>query len=525
MNADTTFAREARPTPHPAGSAAAFPRHLVPSRSAAPRLRPSRGLIGMTADGMTRDPAAALRPSQVPVAGFPPGSSIQREQRASSGLQPGERAHMAGAAGGVLRIADRGTGRIVDGQARSDTQTRLGGDLAHARVVSPGYGQLVDGVSQPTDTAEVEATLAAERVMRSQSRDQGAAADPVTSDGPDHGLPSRVRAFMEPRFGMDFSHVRVHSDDSARRFSQSLHARAVTVSHRIYYGPGSAPAVDLITAHELAHVAQNEHRTGEHAATAQRAIELRPPGRGEFSAFDRRQELIDRLNAVSSSVEYRLDADGRTVLYTVIDNAGLTAFDRQVISFIDAGQVIPLRLITGQGRVQNQAGGFDPLLVDEFLSGYVDLEDLLAADDSSFKLLFSHFMTERLQVPSYARRIGTDISAVFDRAHRAGRAAETTLLQDLLRDPSIEFNYEETKPNGTFVMAWRSRDHKYHVFDILRDRAGRAVVGVSPKSRRPTAERCRWRTSSPNGPPQRPSPSPQRRNRTRRACAAASQDN
>ena len=254
----------------------------------------------MTADGVTRNPAVALRPSQVPVAGFSPTSSIQREQRASSGLQPDERVHMAGAAEGVLKIADRGTGRIVDDQTRSDTETRLGGDLAHVRVVSPGDGQLVAGVSQPTDSAEVEATQAAERVMRSQSWDQGAAAHPVTSGGPDHALPSHVRAFMEPRFGMDFSHVRVHSDDSARRFSQSLHARAVTVGHRIYYGRGSARAVDLITAHELAHVAQNVQRTGEHAATAQRAIELRPPGPGEFSAFDRRQELIDRLNAVSS---------------------------------------------------------------------------------------------------------------------------------------------------------------------------------------------------------------------------------
>ena len=165
------------------------------------------------------------------------------------------------------------------------------------------------------------------------------------------------------------------------------------------------------------------------------------------------------------------------MLYQVTDGAGLTAFDRQVISFIDAGQAIPLRLITGQGRFQNLAGGFDPVLEDEFAGGYVDLDDLLAGDDSSFKLVFSHFMTERLQVPNYARRIGTNIDALFDKAHRAGLAAETTLLQDLLRDPSIEFNYDEVKPNGTLVVAWRSRDHRYRVFHILHARAGRAVVG------------------------------------------------
>ena len=38
-------------------------------------------------------------------------------------------------------------------------------------------------------------------------------------------LPEPVRAFMEPRFGMDFSHVRVHTGDAAAGMNRSIDAK------------------------------------------------------------------------------------------------------------------------------------------------------------------------------------------------------------------------------------------------------------------------------------------------------------
>jgi hypothetical protein len=69
-------------------------------------------------------------------------------------------------------------------------------------------------------------------------------------------LPDEVRTFMEPRFGTDFSQVRVHTGNDAAEISQSLHAQAFTYGSDIYYGAGKSPGTNDLTAHELTHVVQ-----------------------------------------------------------------------------------------------------------------------------------------------------------------------------------------------------------------------------------------------------------------------------
>lgn len=73
-------------------------------------------------------------------------------------------------------------------------------------------------------------------------------------------LPESTRQFMEPRFGADFSGVRLHTDGEADRLSQDLSARAFTTGSDIYfrrgeYSPTSGGGQELL-AHELTHVAQ-----------------------------------------------------------------------------------------------------------------------------------------------------------------------------------------------------------------------------------------------------------------------------
>lgn len=73
-------------------------------------------------------------------------------------------------------------------------------------------------------------------------------------------LPSEVRAFMEPRFGADFSGVRVHTGDTATQLNRSLSSRAFTHGQDIYvrdgdYSPGTASGQELL-AHELTHTLQ-----------------------------------------------------------------------------------------------------------------------------------------------------------------------------------------------------------------------------------------------------------------------------
>lgn len=82
-------------------------------------------------------------------------------------------------------------------------------------------------------------------------------------------LDDSSRAFMEPRFGHDFSHVRVHTDERAAESARSVNALAYTVGRDVVFGagqyrPGTVEGQKLL-AHELTHVVQQE-AGGEHIA-------------------------------------------------------------------------------------------------------------------------------------------------------------------------------------------------------------------------------------------------------------------
>ena len=69
-------------------------------------------------------------------------------------------------------------------------------------------------------------------------------------------LPEDVRTFMESRFGVDFSAIRVHTDSNAAQMCKEVGAKAFAVGNRIYYGAGYAPGKNELTAHELTHTVQ-----------------------------------------------------------------------------------------------------------------------------------------------------------------------------------------------------------------------------------------------------------------------------
>src|SRR5262245_27738529 len=77
---------------------------------------------------------------------------------------------------------------------------------------------------------------------------------------PGQPLDNATRAFMESRFGHDFSQVRVHTDARAAESAQAVNALAYTVGPEVVFGAGQyAPgtrAGHRLLAHELAHVVQ-----------------------------------------------------------------------------------------------------------------------------------------------------------------------------------------------------------------------------------------------------------------------------
>ncbi len=80
---------------------------------------------------------------------------------------------------------------------------------------------------------------------------------------PGQPLDAQARAFFEPRFGRDFSQVRIHADGRDAKSAESIGARAYTVGRHIAFAEGQyAPGGDRgrhLLAHELAHTIQQGH--------------------------------------------------------------------------------------------------------------------------------------------------------------------------------------------------------------------------------------------------------------------------
>jgi hypothetical protein len=114
-------------------------------------------------------------------------------------------------------------------------------------------------------------------------------------------LPRAVRAFFEPRFGHDFSQVRIHTDARAAESARAVNAAAYTVGRDMVFDAGHyAPEIAsgrALLAHELVHVVQQ----GESRESA---------GVGHIDG-----EATVRRQAVSVPVtEYRFAAEGVSVL-------------------------------------------------------------------------------------------------------------------------------------------------------------------------------------------------------------------
>ena len=97
--------------------------------------------------------------------------------------------------------------------------------------------------------------------------------------GPEKALEPHTRAFMESRFGYDFSKVRVHTNSAASASAKSLNARAYTFGRDIVFAGEYASAVHggWLLAHELARVVQQHaggpviQRQPEHRSTHEHA--------------------------------------------------------------------------------------------------------------------------------------------------------------------------------------------------------------------------------------------------------------
>jgi Domain of unknown function (DUF4157) len=126
----------------------------------------------------------------------------------------------------------------------------------------------------PGPTGECEACRKKKLQRRSENLDLSSITHPPSSvlevppivhevlRSPGQPLGTETRAFMEPRFGHDFSQVRVHTGRDAAKSADAVHAHAFTVGQDMVFGagqylPGSRAGTKLL-AHELTHVVQQQ---------------------------------------------------------------------------------------------------------------------------------------------------------------------------------------------------------------------------------------------------------------------------
>lgn len=157
-------------------------------------------------------------------------------------------------------------------------------------------------VSQPADTAEIEAETIADKVMRMPTSDGMSDTTSKSFSGTTHRKPSihdneestiqrkpvspsshvpsqstahvgnalssagrpldrETRNFFEPRLGRDFGNVRIHTEAAAAQSARAINAHAYTAGNNIVFGkdqyqPETYKGKKLL-AHELAHVLQD----------------------------------------------------------------------------------------------------------------------------------------------------------------------------------------------------------------------------------------------------------------------------
>jgi uncharacterized protein DUF4157 len=121
--------------------------------------------------------------------------------------------------------------------------------------------QLLRKRSDVAEPAAAEAPSLAHEVVRS----------------PGQSLDAATRAYFEPRFGQDFSRVRVHADAQAAAAADAVDALAYTAGQHLVFGAGTyAPNTEAgrrLLAHELTHSIQQSSRpaASADAATLQRS--------------------------------------------------------------------------------------------------------------------------------------------------------------------------------------------------------------------------------------------------------------
>ena len=193
----------------------------------------------------------------------PGNQALQRLLRSGSALTQSDRL-MAANANPPLSIQ-----RQLKTSTPGDAFEREADSVANRIVQMPEHQLQRRCASQSNCPVSTEQPDLTKQQLQTKSTNQnGLSADapPIVHDvlqSSGQPLDRKTRDFMEPRFGYDFSSVRLHTDARAAKSAAAVEANAYTVGQHIALGEGQyspqTPSGKQLLAHELTHVV---HQTG-----------------------------------------------------------------------------------------------------------------------------------------------------------------------------------------------------------------------------------------------------------------------
>jgi hypothetical protein len=164
---------------------------------------------------------------------------------------------------GHLRVHPAGPPPVVRVPVQTQLRVSAPGDAAESEAQE--IGRCVARMPAPPPAGAPVLRLHGPRAVQRRAAQPIAATAAVArgleeTRGSGVPLPQPVRAFMEPRFGADFSNVRLHAGPEAAALSTQLHAHAFTHGRDVYFNAGQfrpeTQAGRELIAHELAHTIQ-----------------------------------------------------------------------------------------------------------------------------------------------------------------------------------------------------------------------------------------------------------------------------
>jgi hypothetical protein len=174
-------------------------------------------------------------------------------------------------------------------------------------------------------------------------------------------LPESSRQFYEPRFGQDFSNVRIYTDSVAAKSAQSINALAYTTGNNIVFNSGQySPDSDggkKLMAHELTHVVQQ--------TLGVQQVQKKPLGKDDLIKKIKTFGIVDVQDSSSTFDEAELELVVKAL-------EGLPATDKAAIK---GAKVIRVSSIGGNtaGQYSNEQGYDETSVTDE---QKIELSDL-----------------------------------------------------------------------------------------------------------------------------------------------------